>query len=926
MMHTPRQLCRNHCMGALLALLLGQCAIAQDIDFQRDVQPVLAKHCWSCHGEDVQESGLRLDRRTNLLRGGDSGLPAMVPGDPQKSYLIELVTHQDDDAVMPQSGERLSADEIDLLTRWIEQGAPWPGQMEVEAREKSAHWSFQPIVRPPVPAREAESANPIDAFLLRKLTEQGLSYSAPADPRALVRRASLVLTGLPPTPRQTATFIEAYGADPDGAYSALVERLMASPHFGERWAQHWLDVIRWAETNGSESNLYRKNAWVYRDYVIRAFNEDKPYDRFLLEQLAGDTVAAGEATGYLVAGPHVPVATVGQEPTARRQARADRMDEIVQTIGASALGLTVGCARCHNHKFDPITIRDYYCLTAVFQDVEFGARIPELPDEHRRSSVTEQLNAEVQAVREKLMETGPWLEDWTGYQELHFPAVEASAVRITFAETENIRLDELEILSSDKARDNVALAANVRCTPDISIPRFPVDYVNDGRFGTDAWIAQPTKTDGPAWVHFSFDEARSIDCLRFSTNREDFFETDYLKRSAAPAIEIARVEVQTGDGPWRQVLSSDQLAQLDQTQHQRQSLSRRLRELSEQLNTLGLQPSFVGRFIEPAKTFILGRGSPEDPRDEVSPAGIEELGIDLGLEPDASGSDRRRAFADWMVADSNPLTARVAANRLWHHVFGQGIVSTTSDFGSAGAEPTHPELLDWLAAELRQPSTNPTGEPSPPPWSMKHLIRLMVLSDAFRQGNLSHERGLNVDADAALLWRYPPRRVEAEIIRDSILRASGSLDLSLGGPSYRIHDDKERYAQWVVADNYGPDTWRRMIYQERMRRVDDQMFTAFDFPDCGQVRAKRPTSTTPLQALNLLNSEFVVQQAALIAERARSAGSATDGQAVTRCFRLLLGRTPSEDELDACLRMTHQHDLALVCRALINSNEFVFLP
>jgi hypothetical protein len=290
------------------------------------------------------------------------------------------------------------------------------------------------------------------------------------------------------------------------------------------------------------------------------------------------------------------------------------------------------------------------------------------------------------------------------------------------------------------------------------------------------------------------------------------------------------------------------------------------------------------------------------------PAGFAILKGDLGLDSNTPDAERRKRFAEWITRPEQPLTARVFVNRVWHHIFGAGIVPTTADFGKAGAPPSHPELLDYLASEFVNPQDS-----NAKPWDIKDLIRRLVLTDAFRQSSAPREDGLHADAGNALLWRYSPQRVEAEVIRDSVLLASGKLDPTLGGRSFRIHNEKKTYAQWQVIDNHGPDTWRRMIYQERMRRVDDRIFTAFDFPDCGQVSPKRPVSTTPLQALNLMNSDFVVEQSQFIAERAGS---------VTRAFELLLSRQPTAEELDAC----QGTKLDLVCRSLINSNEFAFLP
>ena len=379
----------------------------------------------------------------------------------------------------------------------------------------------------------------------------------------------------------------------------------------------------------------------------------------------------------------------------------------------------------------------------------------------------------------------------------------------------------------------------------MAVVRADLQNVNDGKYGTQGWGAKtPTGSKDKPWIEFTFTEPHEINRIRLSTNREDFLETDYLLNLNEYNFGGYRVEIQTANGKWRQIASTIAFDQMNKKHPSRAGLLTQLQELIEQVNEEGPKPSFVARFIRPVKTHVLGRGSPENPRDEVFPAGVEVLDGKLDIKPYASGRQRRKAFAEWLAGPDNPLTDRVAVNRIWHHVFGRGIVATTSDFGPAGAPPTHPELLDWLATEFRHPTTSPSARPL----SIKHMIRLIMMSDAFRQSSLPRDAGLAADADSTLLWRYPPKRVEAEVIRDSILQASGALDRAIGGRSYRIHNIKKRYAQWEVTDNHGSDTWRRMIYQERMRRVDDQIFTAFDFPDCGQVRAKRPVSTTPLQA------------------------------------------------------------------------------
>jgi hypothetical protein len=430
------------------------------------------------------------------------------------------------------------------------------------------------------------------------------------------------------------------------------------------------------------------------------------------------------------------------------------------------------------------------------------------------------------------------------------------------------------------------------------------------------------KEEERPWVRFDFAEAETINRLRLSNNREYFYDTDYLERKPnLPRYEFD-VDILNEEGEWKPWVGTWFVnKKLNEEHPERTKPLAEIQRLISLLSEEGPRPSFVGRLVKPQVTRVLLRGSPENPRDEVFPAGPAVLDGGLGMTSESDGPKRRRAFADWIASPENPLTARVMVNRIWHHLFGSGLVPTTSDFGNAGAAPTHPELLEWLAAEFTAPTVS-----EGPAWSTKSLIRLIVLSDAFQQSSEPRKEGIEVDAGSQLLWRFPPKRVEAEVIRDAILQASGNLDLTVGGRSYRIHNEKATYAQWKVVDNHGPETWRRMIYQERMRRVDDQLFTAFDFPDCGQVRSKRPVSTTPLQALNLMNSDFVIDQSDRIAERASRDADGDPGRAVDRCFELLLGRPPSEDERKACVGIAEAGDLPLVCRAIINSNEFAFLP
>lgn len=567
-------------------------------------------------------------------------------------------------------------------------------------------------------------------------------------------------------------------------------------------------------------------------------------------------------------------------------------------------------------------------MTAVFQDIEFGSRFPEFSKDHPRKEKSREIWKNISRNRYKIRaQRSTWEEDWGAYKELHWKPLMAKALRVSF-KSGYVGIDELEIFG--KPSEDLNLARSSRGTKVRTDPRFaqqgnrfPVGRVIDGNYGTQRWQASYNKqVKKQPWLEFTFANPVQVGRLRISTNREYYYETDYLEQKNKFNFQDYIVEAQLPDGSWKEIAST---LKIKKAVEQNKGLLDPVREISHltyELAESGPRPSFVGSFIKPVLTRVFHRGSPENPRDIVLPGAPKILAGALGVDNEASGLARRTRFADWVTDTSNPLTARVMANRLWQHVFGAGLVVTGGDFGRAGSPPSHPELLDWIAAEFTKPNRSKGTA-----WSMKEFIRLLVTSDAFRRSSQPTELGMKKDATSSLLWRFPPRRVEAEVIRDGILLASGKLDRKLGGRSYRIHNVKKTYAQWEVVNNHGPETWRRMIYQERMRRVDDRIFTAFDFPDCGQVRAKRPVSTTPLQALNLMNSDFVVTQSALLAERAeKEAGKKVSFAVVRRCFELLLSRKPDPAELNACMQVAKVHGLPVVCRALINSNEFAFLP
>ncbi|MEX0322807.1 MAG: DUF1553 domain-containing protein [Puniceicoccaceae bacterium] len=888
--------------------------------FHSEVLPIFEASCIECHGEEEQKSGLRLDTVQNVFIGGETGLAAIIPGAAESSHLVDLITHEDEDMRMPPRGDALTAEQVDVIKNWIQDlNVGTENVVSIEHEPMTTDlWSMQPVVKFQIP-EDGDSSNPVDAFLSAKLKEADLEFSSSAEPHVLIRRASLTITGLLPSPEEIDSFEQEWRLDAEKAYANLVDTLLVSPHFGERWAQHWLDAIRWAESNGSESNYYRKNAWPYRDYLIDAFNDDKPYDQFIAEQIAGDVLGMDAATGFLVAGPHVPGETVGQEELAIKQARYDRMDETLQTVGSSVMGMTMSCARCHNHKFDPISIKDYYSMIALFQDMEYDHRTPKLPPTHPRSVAGRDLMREINFEREKLRKYSFWEERWPDHIKAHFEAVETSAIRVSF-ENQGMYIGELEAFGSTNSTVNFAYASLgtvARSSKTEESLSKPVDFIIDGQkdafFG---WRHKNGESIGKPWVEIEFPEPRTVARVELCTSRFHHYGTDFLSsnRSALPKGPY-KIDIRDELGQWHTVFESTGKSPQGVPGPVEYGESiQRIHTLAARYDEEGPQPIFTGRFSKPQKTHLLFRGSPANPRDELVPAALSVIEGNLQLELDSPGPERRVALAQWLTSEQNPLTARVMVNRLWYHVFGTGIVETPSDFGNAGGKPTHPELLDWLASEFREQG-----------WSVKHILRLMLTSKAFQQTSAPNERSLQIDGSSRLLWRFPPRWLDAEAIRDGILKSAGTLKLDIGGPSYRIHNIKADYEQWLIEDNAGVHTWRRMLYQERMRGVDDRMFTAFDFPDCGQIRDKRPRSTTPLQAFNLLNGDLIQIQTEKVVEIAL--GEASEGQSTPQdvIFKRVLGRHLTSEERDLTASLTSADDLRSLARALYNSNEFLYL-
>jgi mono/diheme cytochrome c family protein len=903
-------------------------------EFAADIRPIFASHCYHCHGPDKQSGGLRLDRKADALQGGDSG-PAIVPGKSGESLLIRKVSSADAQDRMPPKGDPLTSAQIQSLKSWIDAGAAWPAD-----DASSVHWSFKAIKSPPPPTirnPQSEIRNPVDAFIISRLTRSGLSPSPPADRPALIRRLKFDLLGLPPTPEE----IDAFTADRSSdAYEKLVDRFLASPQYGERWARHWLDVVRFAESNGFETNLHRPNAWQYRDYVIQSFNDDKPYDKFVAEQLAGDALGADAATGFLVAGPYDLVKSPDVVLTS--QQRADELHDMVATAGSTFLGLTVGCARCHNHKFDPILQKDYYAVKALFAGVQHGERpIEDAKSKPERLARVAELRRQLAQVERELEAAEP-LADPKATEPRRAPVhprrnverfepVRAKFLRFTVLATNNLEpcIDELEIFSSGAEPHNVALAsAGAKATASGSFAgsdRHKLEHINDGRYGNSrSWISNEV---GAGWVQIELSEPATIDRIVWARDREGEFKDRLPTRY--------RIEVALEPSEWKLVATSDD-RQPSGTKGG-SALVKRWSELQRQASDAEQPPMvFAGKFTSAEPTFRFHRGDAMQKREPVAPAGVAAIAPKLELPIDAPERERRLTLARWITYQANPLTARVLVNRLWHYHFGSGIVATPSDLGRKGATPTHPELLDWLAAEFMAHG-----------WSVKHMQRLIVTSATYRQNSIS-DCGFRIadstnpksairnpqsrdpraiDADNRLLWRFPPQRLEAEAIRDAILAVSGNLDLRMGGPGFDLFEPNDNYVKvYTPKKSFGPAEWRRMIYQSRPRMQPDDTFGAFDCPDGGQIAPKRTVSTTPLQALNLLNSPFLLQQANLFAERLRREAGDDAGAQVRRGFRLAFGREPSAEEQTAAVALVKEHGLPALCRALFNANEFLFVP
>ncbi len=929
------------------------------VDFKRDIGPLLAGRCVRCHYPGNEKGDLSLATVADLLENG-----YVEPGNPDDSLLLELVSPGADGEApqMPKDARPLSADEVALLRRWIEQGAKWPKDVILREppRADAAWWSLQPLQQtqppnpPDIPADWSRHA--IDRFVFAALAKKGLRPNPPADRRTWLRRVTYDLTGLPPTPAELAAFEK---DDAPGAYERVVARLLGSAAYGEQWGRHWLDVIRFGESTGFERNVIIDNLWPFRDYVIRSFNDDKPIDQLIREHLAGDVLAPHDpqvsiGTAFLVCGPYDNVGN--QDPVQAAQIRANTIDEMIRATGEAFLGLTIGCARCHDHKFDPLTQADYYSLYATFAGVFHGARPMGTPEQvQQRRRKLEPLERQVKQLsdqRKQLYDTivaraesrskqleAEWTRPPVDRRETTetFSPVIARFVRLTAEGRDTdpkartgFGIDEFEIYSAGESPVNVALASRgakatgasrqARDFADAYSPQLTID----GDFGA-RWIAAgPTLT-------IELPQPTRIDRVTFSSDRHGAAGNHPV---AAFVCEY-RIEVSTDGKQWTRVADSHdrrpvspahrrhRLVQATITAAERQSLREldaSLAELRRRIASVPPIPSWwAGQFRSaPGPFHVFLGGSPQRHGPEVRPRSIAVFAANVPpyeLPSDSPESQRRLALARWITSRQNALTLRVLANRVWLGHFGQGIVNTPSDFGFMGEKPTHPQLLDWLAGELARNG-----------WRLKPLHRQIVLSQTYRQSSSWRESAARIDADSRLLWRFPPRRLSAEELRDTILSIAGVLDRRMGGPGFRLYDYlQDNVATYVPRDSVGPETYRRSVYHQNARAARVDVLSDFDLPDCAFPAPRRRTTTTPLQALTMLNHSFTLDMARQLSERLRRQSGNDVNTGVAIAYQLAYGRTPDKAEQEKCAEFIHEFGWEAWCRVLLNTNELIYI-
>lgn len=939
---------------ALVLLLVGRAFAADDPGsvafFEQKIRPALAEHCYECHSAKAKKvkGGLYLDSKAGWQKGGDAGTPTIVPGKPDEGLFLRYVRHLEPDMEMPPKKPKLPDALIADFAAWIKAGAVDPrdqATVEVKRADKS-WWSLQPL------AQEFKHAD-IDGFIDAKLAEQKLARRAPAKPQALIRRLSYDLTGLPPTQAEVDAFVAAHQADARQATETLVDRLLASPRYGEHWGRHWLDVVRFGESNGFERNFIIDDLYPFRDYVIRSLNADKPFDQFMREHLAGDVVgkldpAVEVGSAFLVAGPYDDVGN--QDPVAQKVIRSATLDDMVTATGSAFLGLTINCARCHHHKFDPIPTEDYYRVRAAFEGVVHGRRPLATKEQtqafnaamgplnkERAQIVAEQetLTKVIEAKAKALLATRKYPRpkaDTLLTEETIMPT-EARFVKLTMSATSanpksgvGGRISEFEVWTAEPTPRNVALAsagAKAEGAKGATAEDFPTAYsaalTIDGDEGAQWFIGSPAE------LVITLPRLETIGRLAYRTakgrllrdNTQGATPCEYEMFVSLDGKEWRKVADSSDREPWSPAHAFERVRKEVTTTAEAKQLGALARRLADVDRRIAAVPKLPAAWIgnhqpKPAPTFVEKGGDPTKPAAQVVPSSLAVLDLvtkPYALKADAGEGERRVALAEWITRD-NPITARVLANRLWHYHFGTGLVDTPSDFGFMGSKPTHPELLDFLAQRLIKQG-----------WKLKSLHREIVLSRSYLQSADFDEAAARVDKDARLLWRFPPRRLRAEEIRDTMLATAGQLKLEpMGGPGFRLY----RYlvnnvSTYVPLDTPGPETYRRSVYHQNARASVVDVLNDFDLPDIAFAAPKRANTTSPLQALTLLNNGFTLDMAKAFATR-------LDGpDPIAQAYSLALQRPPTATERAAAEKLLARHGKPAFCRALLNSNALIFI-
>ncbi|MCI0540501.1 MAG: PSD1 and planctomycete cytochrome C domain-containing protein [Verrucomicrobiales bacterium] len=859
--------------------------------FENKIRPVFVENCYKCHSADSEKikGGFRLDTRDFLLKGGDTG-PAIVPGDPEKSLLIKAVRYTDENLQMPPKNKKLSAEQISHLEAWVKMGAPDPRGGEVQSSkfkaQSSKHWAFQPVQRPALPVVKDKRwvQTPIDLFILAKLEEKGLTPSLRAYKRTLLRRVTFDLTGLPPTEQEVNAFLGDRSAD---AFAKVVDRLLASPHYGERWARHWLDVARYSDTKGYVFEEERRYpyAYTYRDYVIRAFNEDLPFDRFIIEQIAADQLPLGEDKR--------PLAAMGFLTLGRRflNNQADIIDDRIDVVSRGLMALTVGCARCHDHKYDPIPTKDYYSLYGVFASCSEPGEKPTLGDDSlppaypdyvaerkKRQSEMDEFRAtkEGEAMAKLRAQVGDYLLVVHDEKKLSDSGKQENLAR-------QRKLDPRVVRRWRNVLDNLTKETN-----SIFGPWFAFAAVSETNFAAAAKeLAESIHANDREQVHprisALFHPASPPNALTNVTElyNRAFAEVNKQWLAAKTNNPALTALPDPNDESLRQVLyasgsafdlSRDEMVRLFDTPAQQKvrALQRKVDELDA--THPGSPPRAMALQDNPRPTnpHVFIRGNPNNRGPEVPRQFLEVLAGEH-RKPFSKGSGRLE-LAEAIANRDNPLTARVIVNRVWLQYFGAGLVRTPSDFGLRSESPRHPELLDFLAAHFIDDE-----------WSLKKLQRLIVLSSVYQQRTDSNPLGATLDSANQLLWRMNRRRLDFEAMRDSLLAVSGSIDRKIGGHPVDLAVQ--------------PFPTRRTVYGFVERQNLPGLFRTFDFANPDATSPQRFTTTVPQQALFMINSPFVVQQARQLVQRPEVASAPQPDDRVRALYQAVYQREPAPDEL-----------------------------